>query len=351
MSLYDRSGTFNSSNRYNSNNFDIKRNIYNKGLNYDERIRRTLKLNQGPGSVNMSKNVTRNSFKPTRDHNRQIKQKVNVFQSENYIKNRVVKSNIDNVVPGRNSMNFPLARQLTKTNTYEFDSNTETIQNNYMNGSHSRKSHKQRLSSNPMKKIPIFNKGPVQTHNSRIESKKDGSSTIYNNESLSNARGTSPLRMNINNRLKSRDSSVKSNVNSFKHLSKEDKLQRTLKMREAEIQSLNKELNHLKQNQSLNTSNKSAIIHQIKSLQNDLNSVKIDKEFLEAENKRLKAKIQQQQNEFSKKLFDIKLEYEKNTRENMEVVERELVFKYANDDNESIRMLKQQINELRSGYR
>lgn len=334
MSLYDKSDNFNAKKRFNPTNFDVNRNIYNKGLNYDERIRNTLKSRHTVQTTSSNRN-TKNSFNHETAKERPSISKVNVFKPNDRKSERSVIGKMNNTIQIRNSAAQMQRKQIQRTNTYDFEENNQERR--------IKASHK---SSNPIKRIPIFKSNPYTGFQNNNESER-GRLNSMNGDSVTIKRGTSPLLTNINNKLKSRDNSIHSNINSFKQITKEEKKDRLLKLRDAEIESLKKEIKELRAISMQRLGNKSHQEFAFQRLQDELNTVIIDKEILEGQNIRLKEQLKNQKHEYKKKLFDIKLAYEKNARDNMLMMERELVFKYANDDNASIKMLKDQIEGMR----
>ncbi len=68
---------------------------------------------------------------------------------------------------------------------------------------------------------------------------------------------------------------------------------------------------------------------------------------MKGERDRLKLKNEKMKKYFQKKLFEIFLQVEKNNRENIKFHTRELSYRYANDDDQSIKSLKQEITRLK----
>lgn len=152
-------------------------------------------------------------------------------------------------------------------------------------------------------------------------------------------RGKSPLHVFVmNDRNEARRSVSKT-------MDKEEKLQRMVAVREAEITELRREVDTLKQG-TMNYIGDSIIASDNPAEQ--YNKLKDELQAVQFENQKLKEAMNKQERDFKKQLFDIKLRYEENARKNIEAMQRELVFQYANNDNESIKVLKETIQQLES---
>ena len=152
-------------------------------------------------------------------------------------------------------------------------------------------------------------------------------------------RGKSPLNVFIMDDKKEARYSV------TKTIDKEERLQRMVAMREAEITELRREVDTLKQG---TTNHIGGSILMTDNPVEQYNRLKDELQGVQFENQKLKEAMAKQERDFKKQLFDIKLKYEENARKNIEVMQRELVFQYANNDNESIKVLKEKIQELES---
>lgn len=152
----------------------------------------------------------------------------------------------------------------------------------------------------------------------------------------------SPLQVYVMSDEKRRDNS-RNSVNG-RIINKEERLQRIILMREAEINELRKKIERINQEKGENFNEE----NQFNSQNYNTDNYKLKEELnsLRLENKNLKKTLDKQERHFKKQLFDIKLRYEENARNNIEIMKKELAFQYANNDNETIKVLKERIKEL-----
>lgn len=153
-------------------------------------------------------------------------------------------------------------------------------------------------------------------------------------------RGKSPLQVFIMD-----DKKDMARPSVTKPMDKEERLQRTIVMREAEITELRREVEALKQG-TMNNIGGSMLVAD--NPVENYNRLKDEFQAVQFENQKLKEAMNKQERDFKKQLFDIKLKYEENARKNIEMMQRELVFQYANNDNEAIKVLKERIQQLES---
>lgn len=155
-------------------------------------------------------------------------------------------------------------------------------------------------------------------------------------------RSKSPLKVFIMPDQKEKNTSRPS-VNA-KPLSKEERLERMIIMRDAEISELRKEIEHLKNNeQNVNTYSNPDEFERTKE---NYGQLKDELEALQVENRKLKETLVNQEQDFNKQLFNIKLKYEENARKNLEIMQEELVFQYANNDQEATKILKEKLKQI-----
>lgn len=156
-------------------------------------------------------------------------------------------------------------------------------------------------------------------------------------------RGKSPLQVFVMGDDNGKD--LRASVT--KPIDKEERLQRIIIMREAEINELRREVERLKQG----TSNYfGGSMLRSDNPADNYNKQKDELQALQFENRKLREALERQESDFRKQLFEIKLKYEENARINIEMMQKEMVFQYANNDNEAIKVLKERIQQLENRY-
>lgn len=85
---------------------------------------------------------------------------------------------------------------------------------------------------------------------------------------------------------------------------------------------------------------------QIMKLENEQNRLLSDNDLLRKELEQSREKIKVQTADFEAKISLMKTRFQENARKNMEMYERELMFKYRNNDEETIKYLKEKIEEF-----
>lgn len=155
-------------------------------------------------------------------------------------------------------------------------------------------------------------------------------------------RGKSPLDIFVMSDNKERNTSRTSRQS--KPLDREERLQKVITIREEEINSLRRELGQLKQSNDNCLINGDGVNH--KDYRESYRRLKEDLDSFMFENQRLKEAVEKQEKDFKKQLFELKLKYEENARKNIQIMQQELVFQYANNDDEAIKALKQTIQHL-----
>ena len=130
-------------------------------------------------------------------------------------------------------------------------------------------------------------------------------------------------------------------------------LKTLLTARNAEIRHLNQKLDELQEMRESreimdydDPQQRHMSSYKIKRLEEELNSLKKENQSIKAENANLSHQLQKSKNELNQQMFNMKLKFEENARKNMEVMEREVAFKYASDENESIKYMKERIETL-----
>lgn len=196
--------------------------------------------------------------------------------------------------------------------------------------------------------------------NSHVEriSNKSKSIEVNDNFSVVSKNSKSPLNiMVLDEQKKVRSHGSFQSKNSFQDtddLTNDPiRLKTLLTARDAEIRHLNQKLDELQEiKESRDAFNyddpqhKHLNSYRIKKLGEELKNLKKENEAIKTENNDLKYQLQKKKNELNQQMFNMKLKFEENARKNMEVMEREVAFKYASDENESIRYMKERIEEL-----
>lgn len=88
---------------------------------------------------------------------------------------------------------------------------------------------------------------------------------------------------------------------------------------------------------------------EVNRLEKDYSDLVTQNNLLQRELEQVKAQLRNTSNDFDLKIAQMKAKLQENARKNMEMYERELMFKYRNNDDETIKFLKEQIAKLERG--
>jgi hypothetical protein len=88
---------------------------------------------------------------------------------------------------------------------------------------------------------------------------------------------------------------------------------------------------------------------EINRLEKEYNDMVTQNNLLQRELEQVKGQLRNTTNDFDLKIAQMKAKLQENARKNMEMYERELMFKYRNNDDETIKFLKEQIVRLEKG--
>ena len=86
----------------------------------------------------------------------------------------------------------------------------------------------------------------------------------------------------------------------------------------------------------------------LQKLESEYTLLMVDNRNLADELATIQGQIKTQTNEFEAKFQQMKTKFQESAKRNIEMYERELTFKYRNNDEETIKFLQQKIAELES---
>ena len=204
---------------------------------------------------------------------------------------------------------------------------------------------------NKTKQMPRDNSFEVHSMN---KSKSFGNRS---NASYNSKNSKSPLNINLLDKgnLSNQARMSRTSRNSHREIKESINnpviLKTQLKARNAEIKYLNQRLDQIhkeREEKQLHTYTKDSEHmdnFKIKQLEKEMNDLKSRNKELKKKNTTLKHKVQKYKNDLNQQIFAMKLEYEEKSRRNMDDMEREVAFKYAEEDAD-LKPLKDEIIAL-----
>lgn len=229
--------------------------------------------------------------------------------------------------------------------------------NNQMPNRSASNKRQKSTNTNPKQALSNINTNPGNYQERRF-SDKSKSFEANDNSSMVSKNSKSPLNVVIfDGSTKTRSNISHNSRNSHndpEELSNDPIMLKTLLIaRNAEIRHLNQKLDALqemRENREALDYNDPQQSHmsynKIKKLEDELYAVKRENQTLKTDNNNLNHQAQKNKSELNQQMFNMKLKFEENLKKNMEVMEREIAFRYASDDNESIRYMKERIRNL-----
>ena len=82
------------------------------------------------------------------------------------------------------------------------------------------------------------------------------------------------------------------------------------------------------------------------SMEHELQDLTVKNRYLRDEMDRLRVQVDRQSQDYQSKLLGMKLKFEENAKKNMDMYERELIFKHNNNPEENMKYLNERISEL-----
>ena len=123
-----------------------------------------------------------------------------------------------------------------------------------------------------------------------------------------------------------------------KYIERNDEL-KDLNLQIAQLEKLSEAKSQVKDNQSQQTMQK---------LEGEYRQLVIENQNMSVELSSIQEQIKTQTNEFESKFQQMKAKFQESAKRNTEMYERELTFKYRNNDEETVKFLQQKIAEMES---
>lgn len=210
--------------------------------------------------------------------------------------------------------------------------------------------------SNPLDRV----EAELRAENGQERRLSNGSKSfeVHENSSVVSKNSKSPLNVMILDSSRKTKSNL-SNHSRKSHLDNDEltgdpiMLKTMLVARNAEIRHLNQKidaLHEMREHKELLDSSdpqqSQLNSFRIKKLEEEAYALRKENQSVKTENDNLKRQLQKNKSDMNQQMFNMKLKFEENARKNMEVMEREVAFKYASDENETLRYMKERIISL-----